>query len=45
VGINYADIKGIRITPNIYTTPDEIDRFAEVLELAAQGKIPEVAEG
>lgn len=45
VGINYADIKGVRITPNIYTTTDEIDRFADILESAAQGKIPEVTEG
>lgn len=28
-------INGIRVTPNVYTTPQEIDRFAEAMVLAA----------
>ena len=45
VAITYADLNGIRVTPNVYTTTDEIDRFADVLEQAAQGNIPDVKEG
>ncbi len=40
--ITYADIKGIRITPNVYTTLSEIDYFADVLETIAKGQVKEV---
>ena len=29
--INHEEFNGIRITPNVYTTPDEIDRFSEAM--------------
>lgn len=40
--IEYADIKGVRITPNVYTTLSEIDYFADVLETIAKGQVKEV---
>jgi hypothetical protein len=34
----HAEFKGIRITPNVYTTLDEIDVFADkVLEAVKKG--------
>ena len=35
VGIVNDHLSGIRVTPNVYTTLDEIDRFAEAMRLAA----------
>jgi selenocysteine lyase/cysteine desulfurase len=36
VAIDYANVHGCRITPNIYTTPKELDQFVKALsELAA----------
>lgn len=34
--IDHEQFKGIRVTPNIYTTLDEIDRFAEAMLNAAR---------
>jgi selenocysteine lyase/cysteine desulfurase len=31
-GIGHPDCTGIRVTPNVYTTLDEVDRFAEAME-------------
>ncbi len=31
--INHPACPGIRVTPNVYTTLDEVDRFAEAMEL------------
>jgi len=31
-GLNHAEFTGIRVTPNVYTTLDEIDRFVEVMQ-------------
>jgi selenocysteine lyase/cysteine desulfurase len=37
-GIDHPEFKGLRITPNVYTTLAEVDRFADVLTgLAAEG--------
>jgi selenocysteine lyase/cysteine desulfurase len=37
-GIDHPEFKGLRITPNVYTTLAEVDRFADVLAgLAAEG--------
>ncbi|MBS1715479.1 MAG: aminotransferase class V-fold PLP-dependent enzyme [Armatimonadetes bacterium] len=37
-GIGHPSFEGIRVTPNVYTTLDEIDRFREaMLEAARQG--------
>jgi selenocysteine lyase/cysteine desulfurase len=36
--INHDEFNGIRVTPNVYTTADEIDRFSEaMLEVARTG--------
>lgn len=32
VGIDYAGVNGCRITPNVYTTPEELDTFVEALK-------------
>jgi selenocysteine lyase/cysteine desulfurase len=35
VAIDYANVHGCRITPNIYTTPEELDQLVKALsELA-----------
>lgn len=34
-GIDFEAVKGIRVSPNIYSTVDEIDRFAEAMLVAA----------
>jgi selenocysteine lyase/cysteine desulfurase len=42
VPIIHDEFRGIRVTPNIYTLLSEIDLFADVMERAAAGKIPEI---
>jgi len=37
VGINYAGVVGCRITPNIYTTPKELDTFVGALKEMVRG--------
>ena len=32
VAIKHAEYQGLRITPNIYTTLEEIDTFSEAIE-------------
>jgi isopenicillin-N epimerase len=34
------EIKGIRVSPNIYTTLEELDRFCDVIEKVAQNGLP-----
>lgn len=34
--ITHEDFKGIRVTPNVYTTLGEVDRFAEAMLVAAR---------
>lgn len=36
VAIKHPEFEGIRVTPNVYTTLDEIDRFADLMERAAR---------
>jgi selenocysteine lyase/cysteine desulfurase len=33
-GLNHPEFQGMRITPNVYTTLDEIDRFGDKVLLA-----------
>ncbi|MFG0275867.1 MAG: aminotransferase class V-fold PLP-dependent enzyme [Phycisphaerales bacterium] len=33
--INHAQFRGIRVTPSVYTLPEELDRFCEAMEHAA----------
>ncbi|NQZ44287.1 MAG: aminotransferase class V-fold PLP-dependent enzyme [Flavobacteriaceae bacterium] len=35
VAIDYANVKGCRITPNVYTTTDELDRFVSAVTTMA----------
>ncbi len=38
--ISHPDVQGIRVAPSVYTTVDEIDRFAGVLEEIAEKGLP-----
>ncbi len=38
--IIHDEFKGIRITPNLYTTLKELDRFADVMESIAKNGLP-----
>lgn len=36
VGVDYANVKGCRITPNVYTTTDELDSFVIAMKTIAK---------
>jgi selenocysteine lyase/cysteine desulfurase len=38
--INHAEFKGIRVTPSVYTTLEELDRFIEALWHVAENGLP-----
>src|SRR5258705_9307895 len=38
--ILHEEFKGLRITPNVYTTLGELDRFCEVMETIARRGLP-----
>jgi selenocysteine lyase/cysteine desulfurase len=38
--IIHEEFQGIRITPNVYTTLGELDRFCEVMEMIARKGLP-----
>jgi selenocysteine lyase/cysteine desulfurase len=38
--IIHDEFKGLRITPNVYTTLKELDRFCEVMEMVAKKGLP-----
>jgi selenocysteine lyase/cysteine desulfurase len=38
--INHEEFQGIRITPNVYTTIKELDRFCELMETIARKGLP-----
>jgi selenocysteine lyase/cysteine desulfurase len=40
VPILHEEFKGIRVTPNLYTTLNELDRFCEVMESIAKNGLP-----
>jgi hypothetical protein len=40
VPIMHEEFQGIRITPNLYTTLSELDRFCEQMELIARKGLP-----
>jgi hypothetical protein len=40
VPIMHEEFKGLRITPNVYTTLKELDRFCEVMETVAKKGLP-----
>jgi len=39
-GIDYDNVHGIRVTPNVYTTRQEIDTFADVMEQVIRKGLP-----
>ncbi len=39
--IKHDEFEGIRVTPHVYTTLEEIDRFAEAKEAVLRGGLPE----
>jgi isopenicillin-N epimerase len=38
--IAHEEFKGVRITPNVYTTLGELDRFCEVMQMIATKGLP-----
>ena len=40
VAIKHPEFEGLRISPNVYTTPAEIERFCEVIETALEEGLP-----
>jgi selenocysteine lyase/cysteine desulfurase len=42
VPIQHPEFKGIRVTPNVYTLPSEIDLFADAMERVAQGEVKQL---
>lgn len=40
VPIQHAEFEGLRVTPCVYTTPDEVDRFAEAVEQVIEHGLP-----
>jgi selenocysteine lyase/cysteine desulfurase len=36
VGIKHEEFEGLRVTPNVYTTMEEIERFCEAMEIAIE---------
>lgn len=44
VPINHSEFTGVRITPNVYTTLWELDRFSQIIEKIARGGLPKSRE-
>lgn len=40
VPINHAEFRGIRVSPSVYTTLEELDRFSDAMEHAARHGVP-----
>ena len=38
--IGHPEVEGVRVTPNVYTTLDEIDLFTEVMAKVARDGLP-----
>jgi hypothetical protein len=38
--IVHEEFKGVRITPNVYTTLGELDRFCDLMEMIARNGLP-----
>lgn len=43
VSIGHEDFKGLRVAPSVYTTPSEIERFAQAIKIAASTDVKEIA--
>jgi len=40
-GIKHADFEGLRVTPSVYTTLEELNRFCDIMEDVANNGLPE----
>ena len=40
ISVKHEELEGLRVSPNVYATPDEIDRFAEALVRVARDGLP-----
>ena len=40
VAINHAEFNGLRVSPSVYTTIEELDRFVDAMTVAAKNGIP-----
>lgn len=40
VPIRHAEFKGLRVTPNVYTTLEELDRFVDAMDEVAKNGLP-----
>ncbi|MFM9996629.1 MAG: aminotransferase class V-fold PLP-dependent enzyme [Phycisphaerales bacterium] len=41
VAINHEEFAGVRVTPSVYTTPEQLDRFCACVETAIEKGVPE----
>ena len=39
-GIGHDDVKGVRVSPSVWSTLDEIDRFCEAMEIVIKSGLP-----
>ena len=44
VAIKHDEFEGLRVSPSVYTTLDELDRFCEVLEIVIEKGLPAAGE-
>lgn len=42
VAINHPEVQGLRVSPSVYNTPEEIDRFVNVMEGVVRHGLPKV---
>ena len=42
--INHAEYNGLRVTPNVYTTLEEIDTFSEAVESLLKTPVTSTAQ-
>ncbi|NIM00354.1 MAG: aminotransferase class V-fold PLP-dependent enzyme [Acidobacteria bacterium] len=40
VAIEHAEFEGLRVSPSVYTSPHELDRFCEVIESVIRDGLP-----
>ena len=40
IALKHAEFQGIRVTPSVYTTLEEVDRFCEAMESVAKNGLP-----
>jgi selenocysteine lyase/cysteine desulfurase len=40
VSINHAQFQGLRVSPSVYSTLEEVDRFVEAMEYVVKNGLP-----